>query len=440
MITSRGLWWALSAAAVAVTAAVAAIVLVRRSRTPEPPPPANRPDSARPVPEQPGSGRPGSGRSGTEGPGTERPGSSRPGSETGAGSAPSLWPPAPILGTPTKADVERYATRSATFFDNPALAAFFADRTPLDGATRRRLNRWAMVGLAIVVLAGAAQALESAVFSKGGDPATEVENVPCAPAYADAGVRCVTDLDLAVESGSEPDTWWDQAAEPAPADQQPAEPQEPPSVQEMVDADCRPRPAEPHVREIDPKVTRAVDRQWRRIETWLKANAPKSYRTLGAPGKATTIAVAEAQTGLSFPDDLRASLLRHNGSAITEGTWPFGFLGNRNESIREIRDHWRVLCGIDATDDTDDPRDEWWDGRMIPVASDGSGDSLVIDSVRRDVGETDQEGSMSFAPGGIRIRSYHALLKATADALETGGTIGYMKPKAVAGQLEWDVP
>ncbi|MER6507898.1 SMI1/KNR4 family protein [Nonomuraea sp. NPDC001636] len=393
MITSRGLWWALAAAAVAV----AAVVFVRRSRTPYPALPGERPAPQGPPPEQDG---------------------------------PPPWPPVPILGTPTKADLERYATRPAGFFDHPAVAAFFADRQPLDGPTRRRLNRWAMVALAVVLLAGGAQVLESAVFSKGGDAATEAEHPPCAQAYADAGVRCATDLDVE----------WGRAAEPVPVEQQRAESQEPPLAQEAVDADCTPRTAEPHVRAINPKVTRAVNRQWRRIETWLKANAPKSYRTLGGPGRARTIAVAEAQTGLSFPDDLRASLLRHNGSAGTEATWPFGFLGNVNATIRQIRDEWRTLCKIDATDDSDDPRTEWWDGRMIPVGSDGTGNNLVIDSVRRDVGETDHEGDMSFTPGGIRIRSYHALLKATADALETGGTVGYWKPEAVAGELQWHIP
>ncbi|MFI7109628.1 SMI1/KNR4 family protein [Nonomuraea sp. NPDC050227] len=401
MITSRGLWWALAAAAVAV----AAVVFVRRSRTPYPALPGERPAPEARPPER---------------------------------DAPPPWPPVPILGTPTKADIERYATRSGGLFDHPAVAAFLADRQPLDGPTRRRLNRWAAVALAVVLLAGGAQVLESAVFSKGGDTATEAEYPPCAQVYADAGVACATEPRWQVDSGAEPDREWSPALEPA--DQQRAESQEPPLAQEAVDADCRPRTAKPHVRAINPKVTRAVNRQWRRIETWLKANAPKSYRTLGRPGRARTIAVAEAQAGLSFPDDLRASLLRHNGSAVIEGTWPFGFLDNVNMTIRQIRDHWRTLCEIDATDDSDDPRTEWWDGRMIPVGSDGTGNSLVVDSVRRDVGKTEHAGNMSFTPGGIRIRSYHALLKATADALETGGTVGHWKPEAADGQLEWNLP
>jgi hypothetical protein len=76
---------------------------------------------------------------------------------------------------------------------------------------------------------------------------------------------------------------------------------------------------------------------------------------------------------------------------------------------------------------------------MLPFGADGMGDHLVIDSVWRDVGDTDHEGSMSFRPGGVRIHSYYALLKATADALENGGSIGFWKPEVVAGELDWEV-
>ncbi|NUP02659.1 MAG: hypothetical protein HOW71_33880 [Nonomuraea sp.] len=352
LITSRGIWLALSAVAVAV----AAIVVVRRSRTRV----VERPPVQAEV---------------------------------------AQWPPAPILGTPTAGDRELFAARSASVFDRPGFVRFFQPREPrepLDGAARRRLTRWGAVGVVLVLLAVGAQVFESEVFSKG------VEGKIAAP-------RVVTE----------------ETIEP---------------VQEMPDLECRPGIGEPRVRALDPKVTRAVNRQWARIERWLKANAPRTYRTLGRPGRSTTIAVAEAQMGIRFPDDLRASLLRHNGAFSTPGTMGFGFLGNASMSVRQIRDAWRGLCEIDGVDmvESGGPRTEWWDGRMIPVGADGVGDHLVIDSVRRDVGETDHEGNMSFDPGGIRIRSFHALLKATADAMETGGDIGYWRPRAVAGELGWD--
>lgn len=102
-------------------------------------------------------------------------------------------------------------------------------------------------------------------------------------------------------------------------------------------ADACAQPRRPVViRPIDPRVRRAVNRQWRAIERWMKANAPESHAALTRPARARTIAIAEAQMGVEFPDDLRASLLRHNGG--------FTFAGDEAMSVREIRDEWRTTC------------------------------------------------------------------------------------------------
>ncbi|MDA0631960.1 SMI1/KNR4 family protein [Nonomuraea sp. MCN248] len=312
--------------------------------------------------------------------------------------AVASWPPAPILGTPTAEDLRRYAHRPSVL-DRPAVSRFLEPREPrepLDRATRRLVIRWGVAALALVVLAGGTHLLESRVFPEG-DGVTQAmtSDVSCgAP-----GVRCEVETE--------------EVHAPPP------------------DADCRPGGAAPRVRRPDPKVTRAVNRQWRRIETWLRTNAPRSHRALGRPAEAGTIAVAEAQMGLRFPDDLKASLLRHDGGLALLGHWTQG--------VRDIRDTWRMLCESDDMDMAEDPRGDWWDGRMIPFGADGSGNHLVVDSVRRDVGETDHEGGMGFRPAETRIRSYHALLKATADALESGGSIGYWKPGAVSGSLDWQI-
>ncbi|GAA3414244.1 SMI1/KNR4 family protein [Streptosporangium vulgare] len=384
-----------------------------------------------------------------------------------AGRAPR-WPPAPILGTPTDEDLRRYAARPPSAVRTAVERMFErGPRTPgepLDEATRGRLVRWGAIGIGLCLLAFGTQALESAVFSNGVEtveatdsrsadewcePESDVSLEPGLRYWADGEgtyqvVRCVGTDEFRHLEG----VYSDMGRYPQPAD--PVQPEEIP-VPEVTaetpaavpDADCRPRPRTPRVRAIDPKVTRAVNHQWRRVERWLRANAPASLRTLGRPARARTIAVAEAQMGLRFPDDLRASLLRHDGASVVAGTGPFGFLGNRNHGVREIRDTWRRLCGMDGEverDGTDDDaRTEWWDGRMIPFGSDGSGDHLVIDSVVRDVGDTDHEGVMDFLPGGVPIGSYYRLLRATAHALETGGSIGSWKPVVDGGELYWKV-
>jgi cell wall assembly regulator SMI1 len=385
LITSRGLWLALLAAIAAAT-----IVVIARTRRR----PVQQASDTSSIPARPEN---------------------------------SQWPPVPILGTPTAEDLQRYGGEKSSVFDRPEFTRFFErgePREPLDDATRRRLTRWGIAVFAVLMLALGTQVLESAVFSK---PLSDVTWGPC----------------LESTSGSRTDCWFEEEEYGLDGDYVTQRSAESGETQVRLDADCRPLAAEPRVRKIDAKVKRAVDRQWQRIEDWLRTNAPRSYRTLGKNGNAKTIAAAEAYMGLRFPDDLRASLLRHDGAVYLKDIWSFGFLGNSNMSVREMRDTWRQLCDIDGEEESDgefsDPRSEWWDGRMLPVGADGMGDHLVIDSARKDVGDTDHEGSMDFTPGGIRIRSFYALLKTTADAMEKGGSIGYWKPKAVGGELDWDI-
>ncbi|WP_214326668.1 SMI1/KNR4 family protein [Nonomuraea sediminis] len=103
-----------------------------------------------------------------------------------------------------------------------------------------------------------------------------------------------------------------------------------PTLYAVLEDSCHPRPAAIVVRPLDPAVRGEVTREWRRIERRHRGGA-----VLGRPGRAHTIAVAEAQMGIRFPDDLRASLLRHNGFTLN---------GVRFLTIREIRDAWRTIC------------------------------------------------------------------------------------------------
>ncbi|GGL04172.1 SMI1/KNR4 family protein [Planomonospora parontospora] len=449
LITYRWVRLALAATVTAVAVAVVVAVVRLRGRT-------ARPDG-RAVPGADRGTRTASG--GREDPrGDPR---TRPGEEAAADrEAVAPWPPAPILGTPTAADLARYARRPYEPKPRPP-------RPPLDEATRRRVVRWGSAAVALGVLVFAAQVLETAVFSGEGPGAASPyveehyfrdEELP----FMTAGRDCTAPTRLAdgrlhalctaptattapggggplvatvvprtgrTESPSGPGR-----GTPARAGESP-EPGAPGS-----DLDCAPGPGAPVVRRVDAKVTRAVNRQWARIERWLKANAPETHRTLAGPARARTIAVAEAQMGLRFPDDLKASLLRHDGSRAGRSSWGFGPMGYESLSVRQIRDDWRGLCKIERVQEGADDRGEWWDGRLIPVGSDGTGGELVVDSVRRDVGEGSFEnggGATSFTPGGVRVRSYHALLRMTADALENGGSVGHWEPVVRGGALEW---
>lgn len=306
--------------------------------------------------------------------------------------AEQLYPPEPVLGVPAAEDLRRYAAEPAP-----------------DPVVRRRLVRWGSVAVALAVLAAGTYWMESEVFH--GSRA----EVAWGKAHSYGTPMASPTDELRVE-------------ETPPTTPPTTLPTTPPTT---PDADCRPWRGEPQVRRPAPRVTRAVNRQWRRIEKWLRANAPKSHRALAKPARARTIALAETQMGTRFPDDLKASLLRHNGGLAVLGHWAHG--------VRSIRDTWRMLCGIDSVDVDGDARGDWWDGRMIPFAADGSGNYLVVDSVQRDIGNSDHEGSMDFTFGDVPIRSYYALLKMTADALESGDPIAYWKPVVINGVLDWEI-
>ncbi|MFI6731634.1 hypothetical protein ACIBI9_01790 [Nonomuraea sp. NPDC050451] len=171
------------------------------------------------------------------------------------------------------------------------------------------------------------------------------------------------------------------------------------------------------VRPISPRVRAAVDRQWRRIERWLREHAPRTYASLGAPGRAGTIALAEAQTGLEFPDDLRASLLRHNGMSGPPAA-RFGFGGEQVLGVRGIRDQWRESCA--ARVGRGDPI-----GRLIRV-----GTLIEVDA------DTGHVVASMVGPEPI-WPSYHAMLRDMADALEKGRPVFGARATVKGGLLRW---
>ncbi|GAA3844471.1 hypothetical protein GCM10022226_79520 [Sphaerisporangium flaviroseum] len=194
---------------------------------------------------------------------------------------------------------------------------------------------------------------------------------------------------------------------------------------------CRPARGAVAAPAEDPRVTKAVDRQWRRIERWLRTHAPVTYGELRPPATVRTIAIAESQMGVRFPGSLRASLLRHDGSRSAGS----GLLGRRALSVREIRDTWRALCAVEAPPGWVSPVARW-SGRMIPFAgafTEGAGDEGVVASQH---GRIWRFGERGFAPGP-GWTTYYAMLRATAGALESGHAAGGRRPEVSGGRLRW---
>ncbi|MFG1944716.1 hypothetical protein [Nonomuraea sp. NPDC048826] len=179
---------------------------------------------------------------------------------------------------------------------------------------------------------------------------------------------------------------------------------------------CAPEPRPVVARPLDPDVRRAVDRQWRRIERWLRANAPRTYAKLNGPGRPRVIAVAESRTGLDFPDDLRASLLRHDGGP------GLGPSGGTDLSVRRIRDAWLHLCAYD-----DHGR---WTGRMIPFHVRRGSAGMEYAAVDPATGAVTVDG-VGAAP------DHRSRLREIADALARGRELDGRVPEVRRGVLRW---
>ncbi|MER7203172.1 MULTISPECIES: hypothetical protein [unclassified Streptomyces] len=57
---------------------------------------------------------------------------------------------------------------------------------------------------------------------------------------------------------------------------------------------------------------------WDRVESWLKVGAPNSYASLRPPATPEQLAAAQARMGISWPGELAALWLLHDGAEAFE--------------------------------------------------------------------------------------------------------------------------
>ncbi|WP_432932207.1 hypothetical protein ACQPZZ_13955 [Microbispora sp. CA-135349] len=310
--------------------------------------------------------------------------------------------PEPVLGWPTAEDLERYDRPEGGAPIARLLAGLPRGERPRGIVPRR----WVVAAAALGLLAIGAQMLDDSVFGPAPEASfgwTVYVGDSAGPCLA-AGCPVAGDAVAgnAVVSGrhgrSCPAAGCGMAPDSAPS----------------ADPACEVRKASttPVVRPISRRVTTAVNRQWRRIERWLKAHAPETYASLNGPASKRLLARAEARLGMPIPDSLRASLLRHDGA---RGPGAFRFPPRQVlASARDMVVLWRTSCVT---------------GPGLPFAYDGGDGYLVADPTRGDVRDLpDEEAGWS---------SYYALLKATADTLVSGAPLDGLVPRTRNGALEW---
>ncbi|GIG67132.1 SMI1/KNR4 family protein [Phytomonospora endophytica] len=178
-----------------------------------------------------------------------------------------------------------------------------------------------------------------------------------------------------------------------------------------------------------------ITASWARIDAWLAKHAPVSHALLNPPVTDGALAVAEAVVGREFPAEIRESLRCHDGLS----SWGNIFPRQPPLSAAGIAHHWQMCMDI-KEDDEDGDEEPWWHPLWIPWAE-SDGDSQVIDL--RPGPDHGKLGSASHDDCGLYglWPGIAAYLAAVADALDSGGPVGYWHPYLLDGhdgsQMWW---
>ncbi|SRR5258708_25640677 len=166
---------------------------------------------------------------------------------------------------------------------------------------------------------------------------------------------------------------------------------------------------------------------WKRIESWLAANAPKILNDLLPGATDEQFRSAEKLLGVEFPDDVKTSYNIHNGqqglTAPLIGEWQL-------LSLKDIVSQWEIMKDLfDAgkfNNVTSTPigpiKTDWWNVKWIPVAYNGAGDLYCLDldpALGGDVGQIISFWHMEDRRERL-AKNFQEWLQGFADDLEDG--------------------
>ncbi|WP_152990198.1 SMI1/KNR4 family protein [Sphaerimonospora mesophila] len=187
----------------------------------------------------------------------------------------------------------------------------------------------------------------------------------------------------------------------------------------------------------DPAVAVRVNRAWDRIERRLGAHASGTLRRLNPPAKPEHLAQWEGSHNRRLPDDLYASLLRHDGAGGNLGNGfhlppTYGLLGLTGiDSVNRNRCHDLVVGGdLEAAD----PERGKWHGSLLAIGSTGTGKNLFVEPRTGRIGEVGWNENLRY-DGPMGWPSYVAMLEALAGSLEAGTALRGRHP-IVTGDCE----
>ncbi|GEC08635.1 hypothetical protein SSP24_62900 [Streptomyces spinoverrucosus] len=191
-----------------------------------------------------------------------------------------------------------------------------------------------------------------------------------------------------------------------------------------------------------------VEESWARIDDWLARHAPVSHARLRPPTPDTDIEAAQRALGVSFPDDLVASLRCHDGVELQDGAPVLAYYGPPSgvaDIVKSTTFLREVAADLDEEEDEDEGeshelaafwRPEW----LLITLGIGwqSSDGLFL-SCRPGpnfgrLGRYFDEDAPSFT----QWPSLRHLLADFADALENGRQFNNRISLAVDGVLLWE--
>ncbi|WP_411084421.1 SMI1/KNR4 family protein [Streptomyces sp. cmx-18-6] len=126
----------------------------------------------------------------------------------------------------------------------------------------------------------------------------------------------------------------------------------------------------------------SVVESWSRVMDLLRRHAPADHADLPGPATEETLAAAEGRMGITFPQDLRAWLLRNSldppEEEVDDDTACDGFAGFPDEGsfflgIRTMERLYANRVVPDGFDPPDRPDNPFWRNEWIPFLSDQDG-------------------------------------------------------------------
>jgi len=169
-----------------------------------------------------------------------------------------------------------------------------------------------------------------------------------------------------------------------------------------------------------------MKREWKRLEAWLQAHAPKTYASLNPGASAATLDRLAARLGFPLPRQLRAYLSIHNGQpADCLKAVHDGWILLSAESIATTRDTFNSLLhrgdfnGRAAESCDGMAKAVWWSEKWIPIMESPGGDYLVVDLDPAESGDRGQVTEFLHDDGDreVKARDLRTLLEQFRDEL-----------------------